>query len=178
MRCRPPAVAPDTDPALILAPLVPGDGDRIRRWLRDGQVQRWWGNAASAEAEIALARGSEAAISRVIRLAGMAIGYAQAVEYGQPESTRANGVPAGSWECRLFIGSEQHRGKGHGQQALDNLAREVFKSTLAIACVIPVSIRNERAARAYETIGFHWIAISDDPIHGPCWVMLRERPRS
>lgn len=177
MRCRPRAVQPDASIGLTLAPLEHGDSERVRRWLLDPNVQQWWGNAASAEAEISLARASDAAICRLIRLGGAAIGYAQAVEYGQATTTRKTPVPAGSWECRIFIGAMPQRGKGYGQQALDHLAREVFASTLAIACVIPVSIRNERAARAYEAIGFRWIAITDDPVHGPSWVMLRDRPR-
>ena len=167
---------PDASTGLKLAPLEHGDSERVRRWLLDPNDQQWWGNAASAEAEIGLARASEAAICRLIHLGGVPIGYAQAVEYGHATTTPKNPIPAGSWECRLFIGSAPHRGKAHGQQALDQLVREVFSSTLAIACVIPVSIRNERAARAYESIGFRWIAITDDPIHGASWVMLRERP--
>ncbi len=171
-------MAPEAASELTLAPLDGRDGALIRQWLRDTHVQAWWGNAASAEAEMSLARASEGALCRMIRLGVRPIGYAQAVEYGPAATTRADPVPAGSWECRIFVGSPEHRGRGFGQQALDTLVHEVFSSTLALACVIPVSIRNERAARAYEAIGFRWIAISDDPVHGASWVMLRDRPRA
>ena len=84
-------------------------------------------------------------------------------------------VPAGTWDCDLFIGSEPDRGRGHGQAALDLLVGEVFATTLAIACMIVISVRNERAARAYENVGFRWVAVTWDPIQGPSWVMLRDR---
>ena len=113
----------------------------------------------------------------MIEIEGVAVGYAQAVDNGRPNAPRGGPVPAGAWDCNLFIGSAPHRGQGHGQRALDLLVAEVFASTLAVACVIVVSVRNERAARAYEKIGFKWVAVAEDPIHGPSWVMLRERPR-
>ena len=60
--------------------------------------------------------------------------------------------------------------------ALSLLVEEVFATRLAIACCAVVSIRNEAAARAYEKAGFRWLRIWQDPIDGPCWVMLKERP--
>lgn len=152
------------------------DRDVIHRWLRDPGVQRWWGNAASADAETRLARESDAAICRIIEIDGHAIGYAQAMDTGLTGLPHGCPVPPGAWDCDLFIGSEPHRGQGHGQIALDLLVGEVFAATLAVACMIVVSVRNERAARAYENIGFKWVAVAEDPIHGPSWVMFRERP--
>ena len=176
--------------APTLRPVAGADRDRIDRWLQNPDVQRWWGNAASAEAEIRLALDSDASFCRIIETGGLPIGYAQAVDTGltgAPLSARTHGghadgstaapVPPGTWDCDLFIGSEPHRGQGYGQQALDLLVTEVFASTLALACMIVVPVRNERAARAYENVGFRWVAITEDPIHGACWVMLRERPR-
>ena len=151
------------------------DRQRLDQWLRDGHVQRWWGNRASAEAEIALALGSEAALCRIIEVAGAAIGYAHAIE---ATAGGAGGGPApepGSWDCRLFIASEPHRGKGYGQRALDLLAAEVFEATLALACTIIVSIRNEAAVRGFERAGFRWTRIIEDPLLGPCWLLRRER---
>lgn len=164
-------------PTPRVRPVHPRDHDQIYRWLRDPGVQRWWGNAASAEAEIRLALESNAAFCRIIEIDGLAIGYAQAVDAGLTGGFSGVSVPPGSWDCDLFIGSETHRGQGHGQKALDLLVAEVFASTLATACTIVVSVRNERAARAYENIGFRWVTITEDPIHGPCWVMVRDRPQ-
>ena len=160
-----------------LRPVQPADQTLIQRWLHIPGVQRWWGNAASAEAEIRLALESDAAFCRIIEIEGLGIGYAQAVDTALTSLPPDGPVPPGSWDCDLFIGSEPHRGQGHGQIALDMLVNEIFASTLAVACMIVVSIRNERAARAYENIGFKWVSVAEDPIQGPSWVMLRDRPR-
>lgn len=159
-----------------LRPAKPGDRDLIHRWLRNPEVSRWWGNLASAEAEISLALESGSALCRIIETGGLPIGYAQAADCGLTSSPPIAAVPAGTWNCHVFIGSEAHRGRGAGQAALDLLVGEVFASTLAVACMIAVPVRNERAARAHEAAGFRWVAVAEDPIHGPSWVMLRERP--
>lgn len=161
--------------ALSLAPAPSGDFARIRGWLGNPEVQRWWGNGASAEAEIRLAFASEASLCRLIQLDGLAIGYAQAVECGLSGAPLPSAVNPGTWDCDLFIGSQPHRGRGYGQAALDLLAAEVFSTTLAIACVIMVPVRHERAVRAYERVGFQWASIAEDPIHGASWVMIRDR---
>jgi aminoglycoside 6'-N-acetyltransferase len=147
----------------------------MRRWLADPEVQAWWGNAASAEAEITLAMASEASLCRIIETDGVPIGYAHAVEiglWGQPPAD----LPAATWDIDLFIASTEHRQQGAVRAALALLAEEVFATRLAVACCGIVSIRNEVAARTYEQAGFRWMRIWQDPIDGPCWVMLRERP--
>jgi hypothetical protein len=61
-------------------------------------------------------------------------------------------------------------------EALALLADEVFATTLALACCGLVPVTNEAAARAYERARFRWQRIWHDPVRGPTWVMLRERP--
>lgn len=162
-------------PHVVLRPLDHADDLRIRRWIATPDVQRWWGSAASAEAEIRLARDSGAAIARMIVIDGETAGYAHAIDAGQLGAL-PQGVPAGVWACDLFIGAPEFRGRGLGACALELLAGEVFRSSLALACMILVSVKNERAARAYERIGFRWSSIHPEPLRGPCWVMLGERP--
>lgn len=141
----------------------------------DPDVRDWWGNAATAEAEFRIALESRTALQRMIELGTTEIGYAQAVEAGALGAGMPTGIGPGTWGCDLFIASAEHRGKGHGQAALDLLVHEVFSTTLAVACCIIVSIRNEQAARSYERIGFHWVSLIRDPAIGASWVMRRER---
>jgi aminoglycoside 6'-N-acetyltransferase len=162
--------------AIHLRPALPEDRFRIRRWLADPEVQAWWGNAASAEAEITLAMASEASLCRIIETGGTPIGYAHAVEAGLWGEHLPDDLPAGTWDIDLFIASAEHRSLGAGQLALTLLAEEVFATRLAVACCGVVSIRNEVVARTYERAGFRWLRIWQDPIDGPCWLMLRERP--
>jgi aminoglycoside 6'-N-acetyltransferase len=139
-------------------------------------VQAWWGNAASAEAEITLAMGSEASLCRIIESDGTPVGYAHAVEIGLWGEEQPDDLPVGTWDIDLFIAAPEHRGRGAGASALAQLVEEVFATRLAVACCAVVSIRNEAAARAYEKAGFRWTRIWQDPLVGPCWLMLRERP--
>jgi aminoglycoside 6'-N-acetyltransferase len=161
-------------PAMHLRTATPEDRFRIRRWLADPDVQAWWGNAASAEAEITLAMDSEASVCRMIEVDGGAVGYGQAVEIGLWGEAHTPDLPAGTWDIDLFVAPPEHRGLAGA--ALTQLAAEVFATRLAVGCCAVVSVRNETAARAYEAAGFHWTRIAPDPIFGPSWLMLKPRP--
>jgi len=162
---------------ISLRAATPEDRFRIRRWLAEPEIAAWWGNAASAEAEVNLAMSSETALCRVVEAHGAPIGYGHAVEIGLWGEPRPQEVEPGTWDIDLFIASEAHRGRGLGRQALALLTEEVFATTLAVACCAVVSVRNEPAVRAYERAGFRWRRVWTDPLFGPSWLMLRERPR-
>lgn len=164
------------EPGIHLRPAVPEDRFRIRRWLAEPEVAAWWGSAASAEAEIALAMASETALCRIVLLGEEPIGYAHAVDASLWGGERPAEIEPGTWDVDLFIGSGQHRNRGLGGVALARLVEEVFATTLAIACCGLVSIRNEAAVRAYERAGFAWRRIWNDPLLGPCWLMVKDRP--
>ena len=162
--------------AITLRPATPEDRFRIRGWLAEPGIQAWWGNAASAEAEINLAMASDTALCRIVEAGGAPIGYAQAIEIGLWGEARPDDVAPGTWDIDLFIASPEHRGRGLGAAALGLLTAEAFATTLAVACCGLVSIRNEAAVRAYERAGFRWRRIWHDPLLGPSWLMLKERP--
>jgi RimJ/RimL family protein N-acetyltransferase len=157
-----------------LRPAAPEDRFLIRRWLADPQAQTTWGSTASAEAEVTLAMGSESALSRIVEAGGDPVGYVQAAESGLWGDHQRD-LAAGTWRIDLIIGVTQARQRGCASSALASLAREVFTTTLALACSGLVPIRNEALARAYEQAGFRWQRIWNDPQLGPAWVMLRER---
>jgi aminoglycoside 6'-N-acetyltransferase len=162
--------------AVTLRPASPEDRFRIRRWLAEPEVGAGWGNAGSAEAEINLAMGSEAAICRIVECQGAAIGYAHAMEIGLLGDERPGDLAAGTWHVNVLIASQPHRGCGLEGAALTLLTEEVFATTLAVGCAGAVSIRNEVGVRAYEQAGFRWQRIAHDRLLGPSWLMLKERP--
>jgi RimJ/RimL family protein N-acetyltransferase len=162
--------------AVTLRPATPEDRFRIRRWLAEPEVGAEWGNAGSAEAEINLAMGSEAAICRIVECEGAAIGYAHALEIGLLGDERPADLAAGTWHVNVLIASQPHRGRGLEGAALTLLTEEVFATTLAVGCAGAVSIRNEAGVRAYEQAGFRWQRIAHDRLLGPSWLMLKERP--
>jgi aminoglycoside 6'-N-acetyltransferase len=162
--------------AVRLRSAAPEDRFVVRRWLSDPRVQSWWGTAASAEAKITLALASAAALPRIIERDGTAIGYAHAVETGLWAAEPPEAVPAGSWDVDYFVAPAMDDSADVGSAALALLTEEVFATTLAVACSSLVSIRNEAAARAYERAGFRWLQVLQDPLLGPSWLMLKERP--
>lgn len=123
-----------------------------------------------------LAMSSAAALARIVEQSAAAIGYAHAVEIGLWSEQQPRGVPAGAWDVDYLMASPAMRDVAIGAAVLTLISDEVFATTLAVACSAVVSIRNETAARAYEGAGFHWLQIFDDALHGPSWLMLRERP--
>jgi aminoglycoside 6'-N-acetyltransferase len=170
-------VASRQAPRLAIRPATAADRFRIRRWLADPAIQDWWGNVACAEAGITLAMESAAALPCIIESDRTPIGYAHAVDVGLWAEECLPELPPGTWDVDLFIGSAEHRGRGFGHAALELITAEVFATTLAAACSAKVSIRNEAAARAYERAGFRWQRIWPDRLHGPCWLLLKERPQ-
>ena len=76
----------------------------------------------------------------------------------------------------LIVATEE-RPDGLEGDMLARLVREVFASTLAVACSGVVSIRNEALARTYERVGFRWQQIFEDRLLGPSWLRLIERPK-
>jgi hypothetical protein len=158
-----------------LRPATPEDRFLIRRWLSDPHVQSGWGTAASAEAEVTLALASTAALPRIIERDGIPVGYAHAVEHGLWATRLPQGVSAGAWDVDYFVAPAAHDATT-GRTVLELLTGDVA-TTLAVACAGLVSITNETAARAYEGAGFRWLQVLQDPLLGPSWVMLKDRPR-
>jgi GNAT superfamily N-acetyltransferase len=160
-----------------LRPAGSADWPVVREWLRRLDIQDWWGPASATEAEVNIALNSAQAICRMIEVDGRPVGYAHAVDATLWGDNLPDELEPGTWDLDLFVASEDHRGLGVGQAALAQLAEEVFATTLAVAvCVFP-SVRNERAVRAYEKAGFRWKRIWDDPLVGPSWFMVAERPQ-
>jgi hypothetical protein len=188
---------------LSLRPATAEDRPRIRRWLALPAARSWVGDAPGAEARVILAMGSAAALCRVVEEAAVPIGYGHAAEAALWAGSLPAVVAPGTWELELFIaapakthpapadvapaGAGEAAGAALGEtpqparrpcaaEALALLADEVFATTLAIACCGLVPVTHEAAVRAYERAHFRWQRIWNDPVRGPTWVMLRERP--
>jgi len=159
-----------------LRPAGSADSGLVRSWLARPDIEAWWGPRASTEAEVTMAMGSGHAICRIIEADGVPVGYGHAVDATIWGEELPEDLEPGTWDLDLFIASEAHRNRGIGARALMLLKQEVFATTLAIAvCVFP-SIANERAVRAYEKAGFRWRRVWNDPVYGPSWFMVAERP--
>lgn len=164
--------------AVSLRPASDADWQAIRRWLARPDIQRWWGPSAASEAEVITALGTEHAIARMVQVDGVDVGYGHAVDATIWGDDLPGDLEPGTWDLDIFIAEPDYRGRGIGARALQQLRDEVFSTTLAVAVSVFPSIENEQAVRAYEKIGFRWKRIWDDPVYGPSWFMVYERPQS
>ena len=159
-----------------LRPARENDWGLIRGWLRRPDIQDWWGPLQTTEAEVMLALGSPHALCRLIEADDIAVGYGHAVDATLWGDELPEELAPGTWDIDLFIASEAHRNRGIGAEALRQLRDEVFRTTLAVAVSVFASIANERAVRAYEKAGFQWRSVWRDPVYGPSWFMVSDRP--
>ncbi len=165
-----------TDPIVALRPATRADLDQIRAWLRQPDIEAWWGPVSATAAEVQIAMQSPSAVCRMIEAGGQAVGYCHAIDASLWGDDLPDDLEPGTWDLDLFIASASHRGRGVGLQALNLLKAEVFSTTLATAVCVFASIRNEAAVRAYEKAGFHWQRIWNDSAVGPSWFMVARRP--
>lgn len=161
---------------ISLRPVTQGDLDRIRAWLRQPEIETWWGPASATAAEVQIALQSASAVCRIIEANGEAVGYCHAIDAALWGDDLPEDLEPGTWDLDLFIASAAYRGQGVGLKALDLLKSEVFSTTLATAVCVFASIRNEAAVRAYEKAGFVWQRIWNDRAVGPSWFMIARRP--
>jgi len=164
------------DTACRLRPATDRDWAMVRKWLRLAEVERWMGPASSTEAEVIQALGGAHSLACIIEHQGQPIGYAHAVDAMTWGEELPQDLQPGTWDMDLFIAAPSARGLGFGARALAALRNEVFSTTLATAVCVFTSIRNEHAVRAYEKSGFEWRRIWHDPINGPVWLLVAERP--
>jgi RimJ/RimL family protein N-acetyltransferase len=159
---------------LTLRPAQDGDWTQIHAWLRQPEIQRWWGSLSAAEAEVMAALRADMGLCSMIELDGVAVGYAQAQD-AQPIDGVDHALTAGTFRVDAFIGEAHARGQGLGQAALRLVCDEVFATTLALAVVVIAPLKHEAAVRAYEKAGFTWVRVIDDALLGPSWLMRLER---
>jgi aminoglycoside 6'-N-acetyltransferase len=162
---------------LRLRPATDNDWGMVRRWLRLPAVEKWWGPASSTEAEVIKALGANHSIARIIEWRGRPVGYAHAVDAMTWGDELPENLQAGTWDMDIFIAEPSARGCGLGPRALGELRAEVFSTTLATAVCVFTSVENEQAVRAYERAGFQWSRIWNDPVSGPMWLMISDRPQ-
>lgn len=163
--------------AVSLRPASFKDWPLIARWLAQPDIARWWGSRSAAEAEIRIALDTPTAICSVILVGDEVAGYGQAVDASLTGDEVVLKLPPGTWDISLFIGEPSQRGQGAGPVALNLMIREVFETTLAAGLSVVVPIAHEAAVRTYERAGFRWVRALSDPLFGPSWIMLLERPQ-
>ena len=138
---------------VTLRPARDTDWSRIRSWLAEPDIQRWWGPSAASEAEVITALGSEHAIARMIQVDGADVGYGHAVDASLWGDELPSDLEPGTWDLDIFIATREHRGKGIGSQFLDRahgVARDQGLPELSLL----VFEENQGACSLYERNGY------------------------
>lgn len=162
---------------IVLRPASLPDYPLIERWLKQAEVQRWWGSLAAAQSSVMAALRKPMGLCSIIIVNGEPAGYAQAQDAPAGLPSLPADLTAGCFRVEAFIGEPRFRAIGAGRIALRLVAEEVFSTTLALGLYVVVPLSNEAAVRAHEKAGFKWIRVIDDPLFGPSWLMRMERPQ-
>ncbi|HEX8026441.1 MAG TPA: GNAT family N-acetyltransferase [Candidatus Limnocylindrales bacterium] len=142
---------------VTLRGLRAGDRPRIREVLADPEVRRWWGYAPLEKDVDDLF--DEDAVGFAIEVeGGHVVGWIQYAEEHEPDYRHA------SIDLALGDGA---RGRGLGPDAIRTLARYLFEVRGHHRITIDPSAANDRAIRAYESVGFKPVGVMRQYERGP-----------
>lgn len=136
-------------PRLRVRPLVEADHEALRAVLADPTVARWWGTD-EPDAALAEVAGQDGHATLVIDVDGVVAGAIMVAEETDPDYRRAG--------IDIFLASA-YQGRGFGTEAIRVLARYLFEERGHHRLTIDPAADNERAIRAYESVGFRRVGI-------------------
>lgn len=142
----PSTTTPRPHPQLTLRPLVPEDGEELRRIHAIPEVARWWD---PPPAGFPLADEPDAT-RLTIEVDGAIAGMIQFYEELEPKYRHAT--------IDLFIDPALH-GRGLGTEAMRLLVRHLFDDRGHHRITIDPALENVAAVRCYEKIGFKPVGV-------------------
>ncbi len=148
--------------------------DLLRGWLACDHVRRWWGEPEH-QLQLCLDRpvqGGDVLILEHDR----PVGYLrwQQVDLEDLQAMGLTGIPEGAVDMDILIGERDRVGQGIGPEALRLMIQQLRHDRQTPLIGMTTSIENQAAIRAYEKAGFHKLTEYEDPVYGPCWVMVME----
>ena len=144
---------------VVLRPVQPDDVNTLRTFLRDPSVARWWGQPRP-DVDVAddwLDADPEKTVW-TIEVDGVVAGSIQTAEEEEPDYHHA--------ALDLFLGPG-HQGRGLGTDAIRAVARWLFEDREHHRLTIDPSAANERAIRAYASVGFRPVGVMRAYERGP-----------
>lgn len=147
--------------------------ERLRGWLRQPHVARWWGDEQRAMEHAAHCRPDAHA---VIVADGTPIGYLcwQTPTPAELAAAGLTDLPEGLVDIDILIGEPELLGQGVGSQALRLLLTQLRTESSFSYAGLGTSVSNMRAIRAFERAGFRLFREFQDPEWGPCRYMVAE----
>jgi aminoglycoside 6'-N-acetyltransferase len=128
---------------------VDADHDALRAILADSTVARWWGTD-KPDAALADVAGQDGHVTLVVVVAGVVAGAIMVAEETDPDYRHAG--------IDIFLASA-YQGRGLGSDAIRVLARYLFDERGHHRLTIDPAADNDRAIRAYESVGFRPVGI-------------------
>lgn len=158
------------DPEIRFRPLTLDDLELMHRWLNDDFVARWWPGWPSLEQVRAKYQpridGTDPTKCFIIQLKATPIGFIQCYRdvADAPHFARLFDEPQRAAGIDLFLGDRGYAYRGLGPRGIRRFLREaVFDSPATNVCMIDPAQNNLAAIRAYEKVGFHYLAT----VHAP-----------
>jgi aminoglycoside 6'-N-acetyltransferase len=93
----------------------------------------------------------------IAELSGQAIGFIQIIDPAREESGYWGDVSANLRAIDIWIGEASNLGKGYGTQMMQLALERCFSDPSVIAVLVDPLVKNSRAHRFYEKLGFQWV---------------------
>jgi aminoglycoside 6'-N-acetyltransferase len=148
------------------------DLPRLRRWLEQPHVARWWGDPDAALAEMEEAMAEPSTRPFIILLESEPVGYIQSYDIHAEANHPYRDQPPGTIGIDLTIGEPHLVGKGHGPRIIDAFVGALFDGG-APRIVIDPDPANAAAIRAYSKAGFRPVGQRITQ-YGPALIMARD----
>lgn len=141
---------------VVLRPIDRSDLKGLTDILAEAGVSRWWGEHGPDKVESEFLAGP--ATSMAIEIGGVLAGAVQYTEETDPDYRHAS--------ADIFL-SDQWQGYGYGPEALKLLASHLINSRGHHRITIDPALENERAIRAYSSVGFRSVGVMRKYERGP-----------
>lgn len=149
------------------------DSQRLRSWLAEPYVARWWGDADRAMEH---ARRCAPESHALIVADGVPVGY---LCWREPlkdelESAGLTDLPRGLVDIDILVGEPGARGRGVGARALQLLVERLRREPAVAFAGLGTSVSNTDALRCFANAGFRRLREFQDPEWGPCRYLIAE----
>ena len=143
------------------------DAERLRGWLAQPHVAKWWGETARAMQHARICPPNS---QLLIVSGGTPVGYLcwQEPPHEELRAAELTDLPIGLADIDVLIGDADLQGQGIGSRALELLLSRLRGDPSFAFAGVGTSASNARAIRCFEKAGFRLHREFRDPEWGPC----------
>lgn len=142
-----------------LRPAVPADVPLLHRWDDDPDVAASGGDDDEFDWEYEVPREVAWRELLIAEEDGRPVGFLQLIDAREEESHYWGDIEPGIWAIDIWIGAAADRGRGLGATMMHLALERCFARPDVHTVLIDPLLRNQRAIRFYERLGFEHIGI-------------------